>query len=647
MTFIDYEVELRATTEPNAFEVDLKPYGGRYRFELPATLEGCPISQVSKALWGTTGHTRNSSGNGAQTLESPYREPRRRSEAPGYRLTSQALGLFLYRLIKGDSFDKHLQYVGRLTPSSTDHKLTRLTLFFNESYGDVSPLMRLPWETLQRPSSTPIALDSRFSVVRKVVSISSKPPTFPKHIKLLVIAADVSGFEPISADAEIKELEALERENKYLSYEVIRENAFEKLRTTLRDGGHQILHFIGHGTAPSRHEPGRLVFKAANGGPDNIEVDRFISTITDQTALELVILNCCHGATATELNADVASRLALAGIPATLAMQEKLSDRAAVAFTHSFYKCLVDHLSPEEALVEARHAMWTTSRESIEWAKPVLYLQREISFRLQKPIHKRASTGFLWLIFLVPVFGTLSILALEFFGKIKLPDPKYVFPGVRLQIDGDLPAPPSGGLEIAAEGEEATLFNLDEDGKVLWRRPYREGQEVPSKLIVSSTFEGVCNLRNHEIPVELQPGHSWLSNKPYSLQLSRAPSPGVVLVQYTGGDKVWEEPQQDIWKTDLREKLKGMELISERLHFKPPKCELGIDLHHEDNDHVPGSVANYSVQSFSCNETYTTEPYQEADASSGDSGWQYSEIEALESIEREMIEDLRRLCDAN
>jgi chorismate mutase len=63
------------------------------------------------------------------------------------------------------------------------------------------------------------------------------------------------------------------------------------------------------------------------------------------------------------------------GIPAVVAMQYEITDRAAIEFSRSFYDAVADRLPIDAAVAEARTAVKMGS--ALEWGTPVLYMRSE------------------------------------------------------------------------------------------------------------------------------------------------------------------------------------------------------------------------------------------------------------------------------
>ncbi len=68
-------------------------------------------------------------------------------------------------------------------------------------------------------------------------------------------------------------------------------------------------------------------------------------------------------------------REALGGVPAVVAMQRPISDRAAIGFSTAFYRHLARGDSLDIALTEGRQAIHSVRSDTCEWATPVLFLR--------------------------------------------------------------------------------------------------------------------------------------------------------------------------------------------------------------------------------------------------------------------------------
>jgi transcription elongation factor Elf1 len=92
----------------------------------------------------------------------------------------------------------------------------------------------------------------------------------------------------------------------------------------------------------------------------------------------LVFLNACEGARGSPRASftSVASSLVLVGIPAVVAMQFRITDRAAIQFASAFYLSLVDNYPVDASVAEGRKAIaLETNYDTVEWVTPVLYMR--------------------------------------------------------------------------------------------------------------------------------------------------------------------------------------------------------------------------------------------------------------------------------
>ncbi len=90
-----------------------------------------------------------------------------------------------------------------------------------------------------------------------------------------------------------------------------------------------------------------------------------------------MVLNSCEGArtTLTDPYAGVATTLVQLGVPAVVAMQFEISDRAAIVFAEELYTNLIGRRDPIDASVsEARKAIYSDV-DRVEWATPVLFVR--------------------------------------------------------------------------------------------------------------------------------------------------------------------------------------------------------------------------------------------------------------------------------
>lgn len=146
------------------------------------------------------------------------------------------------------------------------------------------------------------------------------------------------------------------------------------LDAELRKGYH-VLHLVGHGACP-KGEPPVLFLANEDGDAALVEENQLAEMLERQGEyLRLVYLSCCQSATPSTAEGflGIAPALVRAGMPAVLAMQEKVAITTARAFSATFYRRLLAHGLVDLAANEARSAV--LSAEMSGAAIPVLYLR--------------------------------------------------------------------------------------------------------------------------------------------------------------------------------------------------------------------------------------------------------------------------------
>jgi CHAT domain-containing protein len=144
----------------------------------------------------------------------------------------------------------------------------------------------------------------------------------------------------------------------------------------LDDNKHvDVFHFIGHGDFDKARNEGYLLFKEPDGAGG---VPIYASDLRDHLTVpwgpQLVVLNSCSSAQGAggNLFSSTAALLSLGRIPAVVAMQFPITDRAAIAFSRSFYRWLGQGATVQRATRLARLSLRGLGPE---WVTPVLYLR--------------------------------------------------------------------------------------------------------------------------------------------------------------------------------------------------------------------------------------------------------------------------------
>ena len=155
-------------------------------------------------------------------------------------------------------------------------------------------------------------------------------------------------------------------------------------------GPWHVLHFVGHGGVDAATGEGYLALAEADepvarrrrpgaggGGVYRLYADDLGRLLAGHYPLRLAVLNACEGAQGDgrDVFAGTAATLIRRGLPAVVAMQFPITDRAAIEFARAFYRAVAAALPVDAAVAAARQAMLLAARGSLEWATPVLFLR--------------------------------------------------------------------------------------------------------------------------------------------------------------------------------------------------------------------------------------------------------------------------------
>jgi hypothetical protein len=262
------------------------------------------------------------------------------------------------------------------------------------------------------------------------------------------------------------------------------------LTRTLRNEQYHIFHFIGHARFDEANSDGALVFES-DGGRALLTSGQQVGTfLAGHRSLRLAVLNACEGGRSAidDPFAGVAQTLIQQGVPAVVAMQFEITDRAAISFSEDFYASLVLGLPVDLAVGEARKGIYAQPNAT-EWATPVLYMRSPdgVLFDLEfsasaherkhiLPVHDRGSQR---------VDQSTEQAKLPDGSSVEAPDKVGSFPQEQEAVSGseELPAKEKRSeseLDAAIEAglERASLSALMADGHFLGAQgQWRESEQ--------------------------------------------------------------------------------------------------------------------------------------------------------------------------
>ncbi|MCB1037226.1 MAG: CHAT domain-containing protein, partial [Acidobacteria bacterium] len=293
-------------------------------------------------------------------------------------LDPKAVGRGLFEaLFPGEIREKLIHSQGQL--NRQEGVGLRIRLLIDSSVTD--EVGRWPWELLYQASTRNFFnRDLKTPVVRQLdvdrPPLTREPLT---RLRVLAVLSDPRGEERLDVSGERKRLETALGANPGVDLQVLEKPTIERLRIRLRLEPFDVLHFVGHGQLSDSGE-GFVILEDEAGGARSLSGSILADTLKITTPVRLVLLNACETASLPrsarghDPYSGVASALIMAGIPAVVANQFPISDRAALSFSEAFYKYLALGDPLESAVAEGRMAILYDRPEAWEWVTPVLFL---------------------------------------------------------------------------------------------------------------------------------------------------------------------------------------------------------------------------------------------------------------------------------
>ncbi|MEC4985065.1 MAG: CHAT domain-containing protein [Oscillatoria sp. PMC 1068.18] len=249
---------------------------------------------------------------------------------------------------------------------------------------------RLPWEVLHaedRPlaSVTDIAF-SRYQpnicLLNPAVLAKLEPE---QPLKILMAIAAPSDQESLELKREARELQAeLHRTPPKnlppIELTILEQPGREQLTQALEQGSYQVFHYAGHSNLGESGGDIYLVSRQT-GLTERIYGDDLAGLLVNNH-VKFAVFNSCRGAfaetgtSATESN--LAQALVKRGIPAVLAMAERIPDTVALTLTKLLYRNLNQGYPIDKSVSRARQGLISAyGSNQLYWALPVLYLHPE------------------------------------------------------------------------------------------------------------------------------------------------------------------------------------------------------------------------------------------------------------------------------
>lgn len=244
--------------------------------------------------------------------------------------------------------------------------------------GKVPELAALPWEYLyhrtlggflSRSFETPVV--RYLDLLQPIRSLEIKQP-----LRVLVVISSPGDYPPLDVKREWANLCASFdelRRRKLVELDLLEKATESALQQHLWRKQYHVFHFIGHGGYDKDSGDGYLIMEdEENSGHQRLNGAGLAEHLQGRS-FQLALLNACDGARASLIDpfGGTAQTLAeMAEIPAVIAMQFPITDKAAIDFAKVFYKAVADYCPVDTAMAEARRAI----KES-EWGTPALFMR--------------------------------------------------------------------------------------------------------------------------------------------------------------------------------------------------------------------------------------------------------------------------------
>ncbi len=244
----------------------------------------------------------------------------------------------------------------------------------------LAQLHSLPWELLfEGESSHSLGLDPRFSIVRYLPQERMlDPQEVPRPLRILLAGAEPRTARLLSLDREVERVSRAVERPGLIEVTSLPHATLSSLHQALMGEEEvHVLHFLGHGDFDPVSGEGVLLFEDGRRGASKVRGRVLADLLRGRTGLRLVFLNACRTArsAASSPFGGVATALVQAGVPAVLAMQFPITDRAAIQFSEAVYRRLATGDPIDAAVTEGRNAMLAQTPDRLAWGTPVLFSQ--------------------------------------------------------------------------------------------------------------------------------------------------------------------------------------------------------------------------------------------------------------------------------
>jgi formylglycine-generating enzyme required for sulfatase activity len=243
-------------------------------------------------------------------------------------------------------------------------------------------LAALPWEFLYDSRQNEYVCLSRHTPLVRTLELTQpgQPLTVRPPLRVLGLIASPNDLPKLDVAREKGRIETALKDllvDRLVELHWLAGQTWRDLQRAMRGGPWHVFHFIGHGKFDRNADEGVVALADDYGDTYHLRASQLALLLADHPTLRFALLNACEGAQGggRDIFSSTASILIGRGLPAALAMQYEITDRAAIEFARSFYEALADGLPVDAAVGEARKSIRLAVANTVEWGTPVLYMR--------------------------------------------------------------------------------------------------------------------------------------------------------------------------------------------------------------------------------------------------------------------------------
>lgn len=273
-------------------------------------------------------------------------------------------------------------------------------------------LIALPWEIMQaQPGKAAISLAQHLLFSRTtndVESLASLPVSQSLNVLLVLGQKNIDlpksklASPPLRLEEEAEVLTQALTSYRYdavgnaattvkCQVDTLLQPTPEQLIAQLENKNYNVFFYAGHGE--SAPDGGKIFLRPSRsiGGTE-------LAQVLTRCQVKLCVFNSCWGAwpafvqNNTLQNSSLAEVLIHHGVPAVLAMRDRIGDEEALKFIQVFAQALATRQSIDRAVAIARQQLLTIYRFNFPtWTLPILYLHPEFDGELIRPVQEEVT----------------------------------------------------------------------------------------------------------------------------------------------------------------------------------------------------------------------------------------------------------------